>query len=370
VLAATDPSAPGAAVPGRIASGVVELRDRPRAGVAACPKTMVHGPCGGVAADGVCETGDRSCVFVGPDRPGAAPHTAPSSRAPLGAAARALLGVADRRPLVVAELPSSGPDPDELRRVADALAGGLDAALLGDAPWARVQLPPSVRARLVAEQGLRPWASLNCRDRNRVALEGELAGLVAAGVAAVHCVTGDHPATGGRPDALPVFDLDSTALTALAATTGMLVSVAESPSAPPVHERPARAATKAIAGAHVVIVNHAGSADELEAFVAATLAQAPALRLLVSVPLVCSVAGAERLHAFLPGAVPPDVLAALDAPDPGARAVERAIDVARTALAVPGVDGVDLSGVAGPGEELVVAEALARAGAELGGGST
>jgi len=52
-----------------------------------------------------------------------------------------------------------------------------------------------------------------------------------------------------------------------------------------------------------------------------------------------------------------------------ARAVARAIDVARTALAVPGVDGVDLSGVAGPGEELVVAEALARAGAELGGGS-
>lgn len=329
---------------------------------------MVHGPCGGVLTDGTCETGGRPCAFVGPDR--AQPsHVAPASRAPLSAAARALVGVLDRRPLVVAELPSSGPDPDELRRVAAALAGSLDATLLGDAPWARVQLPPTVRALLTAKQGLRAWASLNCRDRNRVALEGELAGLRAAGVAAVHCVTGDHPLTGGRPDALPVFDLDSTALAALAATTGMLVSVAESPSAPPVAERPARAEVKAIAGAHVVIVNHAGSDEELGAFVAAVRARAAALRVLVSVPLVRSLAGAERLHAFIPGAVPADVLAALDASDPTAGAVDRAVAAGQRALAVPGVDGLDLSGVAGPGEELAVALALARAGAELGGGS-
>lgn len=330
---------------------------------------MVHGPCGGVRADGGCETGDRACAFVGPERAATPSHVAPASRAPLTAAARALLGPVDGRPLVLAELPSSGPDPDELRRAASALAGSVDAALLGDAPWARVQLPPSARAALVAAEGVRPWASLSCRDRNRVALEGELAGLAAAGVAAVHCVTGDHPATGGRPDALPVFDLDAVALAALAAATGMLVSVAESPSAPPVGERPARAATKAVAGAHVVIVNHAGSDEELAAFVAATRALAPALRVLVSVPLVLSVAGAARLQAFVPGAVPPDVLAALDAPDPAASAVALAVASARRALAVPGVGGIDLSGVPGPGEEVAVAAALARAGAELGGGA-
>ncbi|MEV4419327.1 methylenetetrahydrofolate reductase C-terminal domain-containing protein [Patulibacter sp. NPDC049589] len=352
--------------PAGIRSGAAERR-APRPGVADCPKTMVDGPCGGVRSDGGCETGDRPCAFVGPGA--AAPRTRPVGRVPLAAPAAALLGVLDARPLIVAELPSSGPDPDELRRTAGVLAGHVDAALLGDAPWARVQLPPALRATLVAAEGVRPWASLNCRDRNRVALEGELAGLAAAGVAAVHCVTGDHPLTGGRPDALPVFDLDAVALAALAAGSGLAVSVAESPSAPPADERPARAARKAAAGADVVIVNHAGDEDALGAFVVATRALAPALRILVSVPLVCSTAGARRLEAFLPGAVPADVLAALDAPDPTAAAVDRAIAAAGRALAVDGVAGVDLSGVAGPGEEPVVAAALAWVGADLGGGS-
>ena len=79
---------------------------------------------------------------------------------------------------------------------------------------ARVQFPPPT-APARGRRGLRPWAGLNCRDRNRVALEGELLALADVG-AAVHCVTGDHTELGHRPDAQPVFDLDSTRLTALA----------------------------------------------------------------------------------------------------------------------------------------------------------
>ena len=160
-----------------------------------------------------------------------------------------------------------------------ALAGVADAALFGDAGWARVQLPPSYRAALVAGEGLRPWAGLNCRDRNRVALEAELHGLADVG-AAVHCVTGDHTELGHRPDAQPVFDLDSTQLAALAAAAGLLVSVAENPVAAPVELRPARAAEKAKAGAQVCIVNHAGTAERLRAFVSATQA--------LPVPSICT----------------------------------------------------------------------------------
>ena len=47
--------------------------------------------------------------------------------------------------------------------------------LLGDHPGARVQFPPSYRALLLRGRGIGVWAGLNCRDRNRVALEGELA---------------------------------------------------------------------------------------------------------------------------------------------------------------------------------------------------
>jgi hypothetical protein len=89
---------------------------------------------------------------------------------------------------------------------------------------------------------------LNCRDRNRVALEGELAALADAGAAAVHCVTGDHTAIGHRPDAAPVFDLDATRLAAAARAAGLLVSVAESPCARPAARPPGPAGREGAGG--------------------------------------------------------------------------------------------------------------------------
>lgn len=334
-----------------------------------CPKNMVHGPCGGVHPDGTCEVGGAPCVFLAaPSSPLATPVPAPE-RAPFGFAARELTALWDRRPLITVELASAPLDVEAQRVAAAAVAGHADAALLGDMPWARVQLPPSLRAQIVASEGVRPWASLTCRDRNRVALEGELAGLAAIGVPAIHCITGDHPVLGHRPDATGVFDLDSTRLASLASSTGMMVSVAESPSAPPRDRRPARMAAKAAAGAHVCFVNHAAEPGEVEEFVGALKALTPGVRCLVCVPLVLSEAGVERLASFVPGAVVPvGALAATVTGDPVGGAVRHAVAHATALLDVEGVDGIDLSAAAGPGEELQVAGALALAASALGGG--
>ena len=121
---------------------------------------------------------------------------------------------------MLADLPTAPLDRSALLRSADLLADGVDAVLIGDHPGARVQFPPSYRALLLRDRGVAVWAGLNCRDRNRVALEGELAALADAGAAAVHCVTGDHTAIGHRPDAAPVFDLDATRLAAAARAAG------------------------------------------------------------------------------------------------------------------------------------------------------
>jgi methylenetetrahydrofolate reductase (NADPH) len=335
----------------------------------ACPKTMVHGPCGGVHQDGACEIGGRRCVFLAePGAPQTVTIPAPE-RAPFGLGARELTALWERRPLITVELASDPLDPEAQRTAAAAVAGHADAALLGDMPWARVQLPPSLRAQIVASEGVRPWPSLTCRDRNRVALEGELAGLAAIGVPAVHCLTGDHPLLGHRPDAHGVFDLDSTRLTSLAASSGMLVSVAESPSAPPRERRPARMAAKAAAGAHVCFVNHAAEPGEVEEFVGALRELVPGVRCLVCVPLVVSPAGIERIAAFLPDAiVPVAAMAATYTDDPVGGAVRTAVAAATALLEVEGVDGIDLSAAAGPGEELRVAGALALAAGALGGG--
>jgi hypothetical protein len=241
---------------------------------------MAHGPCAGVRADEGCEVpGFGRCSYLdvpdpgwpypdaplpqlaGPQPAGRGPVTGTSLRTP---AAAAFLATAAARPVVVADLVAPPPSADG-RRAADAiracaaeLAGVVDAVLTGDHPGARVQFPPSYRARLLAAEGVTAWAGVNCRDRNRAALEGELAACADAGVAGLHCVTGDHPASGTGPDAVPVFDLDSVGLVALARRTGALCSVAHAPAAPPVGKRLPRLLAKVRAGAEVVFVDHCG----------------------------------------------------------------------------------------------------------------
>lgn len=330
-----------------------------------CPKDMVHGPCGGVRPDGGCEVGDLPCVFVHEPATAAAP--APAGGHPDGAAAAALRTILGRRPIVVASLPTEAIGADDQRAAAAALAGHADAALLGDAPWARVQLPPAVRARILAETGVPVWAGLNCRDRNRVALEGELLGLADAGAAAVHCVTGDHPASGDRPDATPVFDLDAPRLVALAAGRGMLVSAAEAPAAPPAAARARRAALKAQAGAEVIFVNHA-SAERVDEFTAELAALAPGVRCIASVPLAISSTGAQRLLAFAVDGLPAATSAAVAGGDPVGAGIRAAIAAAEALLALPHVHGVNVGAAAAPGESIQVAAALGLVGEALGGG--
>jgi methylenetetrahydrofolate reductase (NADPH) len=48
------------------------------------------------------------------------------------------------------------------------------------------------------------------RDRNRLALQGDLLGAAALGIQNILCLTGDHPSRGDHPQALKVFDLDSS----------------------------------------------------------------------------------------------------------------------------------------------------------------
>lgn len=322
----------------------------------ACPKRMEYGPCGGVGFDGSCEVAEHPCVFL--DRPvvrwsgvdrdaGTAPQPAPRT-----AAAQRMRQLLATRPVVVADLPARALSVESIRECAAALEGRVDAVLAGDAGTARVQFPPAYRARLLHEAGLKVWTGLNMRDRNRVALEGELAALAVEQVAAVHCVTGDHTRTGHRPDAMPVFDLDSTEAAALARAAGHLVSVAESPAAPPTRARAARLAEKVRAGADVCFVNHAGGIEPVRRFVAASLdAGAPASGFIPCIPVVVDRESADLMRSFTTLALPEGFLDRIDrASDPEAEGIALSVALAEGMLAIPAVVGVNLSGGRDGGE--------------------
>jgi len=362
--------------------GVTNIRalagDAWAAAAAACPKHMSYGPCAGVRADWSCEVpGAGRCSYLDvPARdwpyagaltpaPGDGPPIPEAARSrPRSPAAASFLATAAARPVVVADLVAPALSADGLRACAAEIAGFADACLIGDHPGARVQFPPSYRARLLAGEGVTAWAGINCRDRNRVALEGEIAACADAGVAGVHCVTGDHPGTGHRPDAAAVFDLDSIELVELASAAAalparLLCSVAHAPAAPPAGKRLARLLAKIDAGADVVFVDHCGGAGPLADAVAALRAAGFGGLVLGCVPVVTSAGAAEVVASFAADRLPPGYLEAImSGPDPAESGVSAAVHFAEAILAVPGVDGVNLSAGAGPGQELAVTRAM------------
>jgi 5,10-methylenetetrahydrofolate reductase len=203
------------------------------------------------------------------------------------------------------------------------------------------------------------WSGLNNRDRNRVALEGELAGLAIAGASAVHCVTGDHVRTGHRPDAAPVFDLDSTETAALARSLGHLVSVGESPATPPRGQRPARLLQKERAGAELCFVNHCGGVEPVARFIAAARELGSGLGFIPCIPVVVDRRSAAVIRSFTSLVLPEGFVERIEAAaDPRAAGIAAAIDLGERMLAIDGVVGVNLSGGRDDGERQL-AEAMA-----------
>jgi 5,10-methylenetetrahydrofolate reductase len=328
-----------------------------------CPKHMEFGPCGGVNFDGSCEVSPARCVFLD------LPTVRWTEPAPPPARSTMRDRMA-RRQVVVADFPAAALSSSSIAECGGVLAGRVDAVLAGDAGNARVQFSPAYRAGLIRASGVDVWTGLNCRDRNRVALEGELAALADVGVAGVHCVTGDHTLTGDRPDAAPVFDLDSTELAALARSAGHLVSVAEAPATPPVHRRPERLLEKMRAGAEVCFVNHAGGAAPVRAFIDRAQQLGAAMAFIPCVPVVVDRESAALLESFTTLVLPDGFLSRiLASSDPFAEGIAAAVELSLELLEIEGVRGVNLSGGTSAGREAWFAEALATISGNVGVGS-
>jgi methylenetetrahydrofolate reductase (NADPH) len=247
--------------------------------------------------------------------------------------------------VVLADLCVPPYDATTLREVAARLAVHADALLVPE-HHDNPDFPPTMTAAELHRAGARPWITLTCRDRNRVVLEQELAGLAALGVEGVLCVTGDGRGPGVRPEVTGVYDLDSTRLAHLAARAGLVASVAASPASPPPGARAAALAAKQRAGAGLVVVNHVSSPAALAAFLAEARAAGADLPVIAGVAVYTDETSARGL-ADLPGLALDDeaIGDVLAAPDPVEAGIATAVEEARAVLAVPGVVGVNLSGV-------------------------
>lgn len=346
---------------------------------AGCPKRMVYGPCGGVRDDLSCEMAAFRCPFT--ERPlvewlpepglsGGRALAAEMAKAGIGLSARAsaadsLLGIATTRPVVLTDFTVRPYDPVSVAEVTRALTGSCDALLIGEHNN-RPDFPPPLLVPMLRELGFVSWVTLTCRDRNRVVLEQDLAALAALDSEGVLCVTGDGRGEGVRPGVTSVFDLDSARLTASASAAGLSVAVAESPEAEPQHLRPARLLQKQRAGATVCFLNHVSSAPRLAQFITEARAAGVTLPFIAGVAVYTDERSARVLQNF-PGLHLDSarVEAVLAARDPVRAGIEAAVDEAHEVLAVPGVVGVNISGLASSLGELPAAKIKATVGREV-----
>jgi 5,10-methylenetetrahydrofolate reductase len=295
-----------------------------------CPKRMQFGPCGGVRPDGQCEMREGPCAF-----PDVVPWSGVES-APRPAQA----------PLVLTDFSCAPFDEEDVAATAGILGQSCDAVLVGE-HQNRPDFPPTLMGRLLLDAGVSPVITLSCRDRNRVVLEQELRGLRTIGVSTVLCVTGDGRGYDVRPDVTQTFDLDGPRLVSLAASVGMVPVVPETPTAPPVHARPARLVEKQRAGASIAVLNHVPFPERIAEFMASARAAGLSIPVIAAVAVFTDVVSAAVLQG-LPGleldqAVVEEVLGASD---PVAAGIAAAVAEARTLLSIDGVEGVNVSGSA------------------------
>jgi methylenetetrahydrofolate reductase (NADPH) len=226
---------------------------------------------------------------------------------------------------VTAELdPPDSADPQEVYDAALVLSEVCDAINATDASGAHVHMSSVAICALLTRAGYEPVLQISCRDRNRIAIQGDLLGAAAMGVRNVLCLTGDDVSVGDQPEAKPVFDLDSMHLLATARAmrdrgmflSGRKLSVpprlflggAANPFAPPYDWRPLRLAKKIQAGADFIQTQYCFDLPRFREYMARVrdLGLHEKVFILVGVGPLRSDRAAEFIRTRVPGVVIPD----------------------------------------------------------------
>ena len=111
--------------------------------------------------------------------------------------------------------PDSASDEVLLKNVMP-LKGIADGINVTDSPGAKVHMSSLTASVILAQNHMDPILQLTVRDRNRLALQGDLVGASALGVHNILCLKGDDPKGGDQPDSKIVNDIDSLELVSIA----------------------------------------------------------------------------------------------------------------------------------------------------------
>lgn len=254
-------------------------------------------------------------------------------------------------------------DPRSVLEHARVIGDSCDAINATDASGANAHMSNVAVSALLLRAGYDAVIQMACRDRNRIAMQGDLLGAAALGVKNVLCLTGDGVGTGDHPQSKPVFDMDSITLLRTArilrdkghflsgrrieSPPSLFLGGASNPFAPPYDFRPYRLRKKIDAGADFIQTQYCFDVPRLRTFMERVCEMSLHKRafILVGVGPLRSARTAEWMRQNIPGVVIPDSLVKRLA-DAGQRAADEGkricIEVIEQVKEIPGVAGVHL----------------------------
>jgi methylenetetrahydrofolate reductase (NADPH) len=283
---------------------------------------------------------------------------------------------------VTAELnPPDSADPQDVYRAAAVLDGVCDGINAVDASGANCHISSVAMCALLTKRGYEPVYQVTCRDRNRIAIQGDMLGAAAMGVLNVLCLTGDDVQAGDQPEAKRVFDFDSIQLLRTARMMrdmGIFLSgrkittppcfflgAAANPFAPPFDWRPLRLAKKIAAGAQFIQTQYCFDLPRFKEYMSRVrdLGLHQQAFILAGVGPLKSAKAAEFMRNKVPGVFIPDEiinrLQKLPQDKQGKEGEKICVEIVEQVREIEGVSGVHIMAYR---QEELVAEIVDRAG--------
>jgi len=275
--------------------------------------------------------------------------------------------------------PPDSADPEDVYKRARVFDGYVDAINATDGSGANCHMSSMAVCALLTRVGYAPIMQISCRDKNRIAIQGDVLGGAAMGVCNVLCLTGDGVQAGDHPQAKPVFDLDCMSLLGIARTLRdeshfqsgrkltfaprVFLGAAENPSGLPHEWRAQRLAKKVAAGAQFIQTQYCYDLPLLRAF----MDQVQALGLIGKVFVLAGVGPlrsaktAEWMRNNVPGThIPDSVIERLKgAKDQAREGRNLCVDLIQEMRGIRGISGVHVMAYR---QEESVAEIVDRSG--------
>ena len=260
--------------------------------------------------------------------------------------------------VVTAEItPPVSTDPGEFLSRAMPLKGLVTAINVTDGAGAKVHLSSLAAAYFLVQNGIEPIFQMTCRDRNRLALQGDILGAVSLGIRNMLMLAGDDPKAGDQPEAKPVYDLDSKTLLAMAnrmrkeqklpsgtevkGGIKLVLGAADVPIDPPAGWEPKSLRAKAEAGADFVQTQFCMDVGIVRRYTARLREEGIRLPMLIGVAPIPSARSARWMREKLFGTLIPDAMVQRleKAADPKREGRRICVEVLQQLAETPGVAG-------------------------------